>query len=146
MFGQAVPLRSAPLLRSLLRKVHRRMVPCQTKITSRNHGVSSKLATKPMFHALKQDHLGSRIGDLQKWCLFQVEINVWHVHAAVFHLILVAGRLRRAQTCSWQHVCSHVSAKIAERIGASEALCIEKERWLSKCCVFVTCLACLSMS
>lgn len=36
-----------------------------------------KLTTKPMFHALKQDHLGSRIGD-QKWCLFQVEINVWY--------------------------------------------------------------------
>ena len=99
MFGrEAVPPRSAPLLlRSLVRKVHRHIVPCQTKITSRNHGVSSKLATKPMFHALKQDHSGrSWIGDLQKWCLFQVEINVWHIHAAVFHLILVAGRLRRA--------------------------------------------------
>ena len=93
-------LRSAPslLLRSL--KVHRpRNWKCQTK----NHiwtvrfrpklatkkGSPQCLRTRPYWGSKKIEK--QKWGPNKNWCPFpKWEGNVWHIHAAVFHLVLVA--------------------------------------------------------
>ena len=104
MFSDILPLvklRSAPslLVRSL--KVHRpSMEVLANKQSHLDHVVSSKLAIKqcsPLMPSEQWPYWGSkkpksRSGDPTKTgCPFPSwDGNVWHIHAAVFHLVLVA--------------------------------------------------------